>query len=169
MALMMLFSPGRGGHDMSTMTMRVLIAGVIAACLLGVAALEVVSERVRVDLSSTAVQGVLDSTAVPRADLEFREEPDQAPSHLTGALQAGRHTVLNVDPDSRRALSPTGTSQVSASEAGKGAPVVTDEAQGAGLALLKPGDIVKVEAPHEQILKIVVLRSGWGELERPEK
>jgi hypothetical protein len=58
---------------------------------------------------------------------------------------------------------------VSASEAGKGAPVVTDEAQGAGLALLKPGDIVKVEAPHEQILKIVVLRSGWGELERPEK
>jgi redox-sensitive bicupin YhaK (pirin superfamily) len=146
---------------MSTMTMRVLIAGVIAACLLGVAALEVVSERVRVDLSSTAVQGVLDSTSVPSAELEFREEPDQAPSHMTGALHAGRHTALNVDPDARRVLSLTGTGQVSVSD--------TDEAQGAGLAPLKSGDIVKAEAPHEQIQKILVLRSGWRELERPEK
>lgn len=154
---------------MSTMTMRVLIAGVIAACLLGVAALEVVSERVRVDLSSTAVQGVLDSTSVPGAESEFREEPGQSPSRLTGALQAGRPTVLNVDPDARRVLSLTGTGQLSVSEVSTGAPVVTDESQGAGLALLKPGDIVQVEAPHEQIQKIVVLRHGWRELERSEK
>jgi hypothetical protein len=154
---------------MSTMTMRVLIAGVIAACLLGVAALEVVSERVRVDLSSTAVQGVLDSTSVPSAELEFREEPDQAPSHMTGALHAGRHTVVSVDPDARRVLSLTGTGQVSVSQVSKGATGVTDEAQGAGLAPLKPGDIVKVKAPHEQIQKILVLRSGWRELERPER
>lgn len=154
---------------MSTMTMRVLIAGVIAACLLGAAALEVVSERVRVDLSSTAVQGVLDSTSAPSVELEFREEPVQGPSRLTGALQAGRHTVLNGDPDAQRVPSLAGTGQVSVSDVSKGAPVVTEAAQGAGLAPLTPGDIVKVEAPHDQIQKIVVLRHGWRELERWEK
>ena len=46
---------------------------------------------------------------------------------------------------------------------------MTEEKQGAGLALLKPGDVIKVEAPRGQIQKIVVLRRGWQELESPEK
>lgn len=157
---------------MSTVTVRVLVGSVIAACLLGLAALEVVSERVRVDLSSTPVQGAPDgrpdSAPVSIADLEFREEPDPSPSQMTGTLQAGRHTVLNVDPAARRFLSRTGTGQVSVSEVSKGTLVVTDETQGAGLALLRPGDVIRVEAPHGHIQKIVVLRRGWQELESPE-
>lgn len=156
---------------MSTMTVRVLVGSVIAACLLGVAALEVVSERVRVDPSG--VQGVRDgmpdSAPVSVADLEFREEPGPSPSQLTGALQSGRHTVLNVDPGARRVLSLTGTGQVSVSEVDREARVVTDETQDAGLALLKPGDVIRVEAHAGQIQKIVVLRRGWQELESPEQ
>ena len=55
------------------------------------------------------------------------------------------------------------------SEVSKGTLVVTEETQGAGLALLKPGDVIRVEAPHGQIQRIVVLRRGWQELESPEK
>jgi len=47
--------------------------------------------------------------------------------------------------------------------------VLTEETQGAGLALLKPGDVIRVEPPNGQIQRIVVLRRGWQELESPEK
>lgn len=158
---------------MSTMTVRVLVGSVIAACLLGIAALEVVSERVRVDLSSAGFEGARDgmpdSAPVSVADLEFREEPGPSPSQVTGALQSGRHTVLNVDPGARRVLSLTGTGQVSVSEVDKEARVVTDETQDASLALLKPGDVIRVEAHSGHIQKIVVLRRGWQELESPEQ
>jgi hypothetical protein len=158
---------------MSTMTVRVLVGSVIAACVLGVAALEVVSERVRVDLSPTVVpgtpHGMPDSAPVSVAELEFREEPGPSPSQLTGALQAGRHTVLNVDPAARRVLSLTGTGRVSVSEVDKEARVVTDETQDASLAFLKPGDVIRVEARSGQVQKIVVLRRGWQELESPEQ
>ena len=155
---------------MST-TVRVLIGSVIAACLLGVAALEVVSERVRVDLSEVqAVRvGMPDSAPVSVAELEFREEPGPSPSQLTGALQSGPHTVLNVDPGARRVLALTGTGQVSVSEVDREVRVVTDETQDAGLALLKPGDVIRVEAHAGHIQKIVVLRRGWQELESPEQ
>jgi hypothetical protein len=170
---MMLIPSGRGGHTMSTMTVRVLVGSVIAACLLGIAALEVVSERVRVDPSSAVVQGASDgrpdSAPVSVAELEFREEPGPSPSQLTGAVQSGRHTVLNVDPATRRVLSLTGTGQVSVSEVDRSARVVTDETQDATLALLRPGDVIRVEAPYGHIQKIVVLRRGWQELESPEQ
>ncbi len=109
---------------MSTTTVRVLVGSVIAAGFLGIAALEVVSERVPVDLESTAVLGRPDGNPAPPAhveDFEFREE--RAPS----------------------------------------------ETQGAGLALLKPGDGITVEAPHGQLQRIVVLWRGWQERESPEK
>lgn len=157
---------------MSTITVRVLIGSVIAAFLLGVAALEVVSERVRVDLSSTPALGGLgggpDSAPVSLADVEFLEQPGPNPSRMTGALQADRQTVLNVDPAARRLLSVVGTGQVSVSEVSTEALVVTDERQGAGLGLLMPGDVIRVEAPHGQIQRIVVLRRGWQEPESPE-
>ena len=157
---------------MSTITVRVLIGSVIAACLLGIAALEVVSERVRVDLSATPVlggpSGGPDSAPVSLADVEFRDEPGPSPSRMTGALQVGRQTVVNVDPAAGRLVSVAGTGQVSVSEVSRGALVVTDERQGVGLGLLMPGDVIRVEAPHGQNQRIVVLRRGWQELESPE-
>lgn len=158
---------------MSTTTVRVLIGSVVAACLLGIGALEVLSERVRVDVSSTTAQRAPDggsaASAADFGDLEFREEPGPSPAQLSTAVQLARHTVLNVDPAARRFLSLTGTGQVRVSEVSKGALVVTEETQRAGLALLKPGDVIRVEAPHGPIQRIVVLRRGWQELESPEK
>jgi hypothetical protein len=158
---------------MSTITVRVLVAGVVVAGLLAIGALEVVSERVRVDPASTTTQRTPaerpDSSPAYAADFEVREERGPSPAQLSGAVQATRQTVLNVDPAGQRFLALTGTGQVRVSEVSKGALVVTDETQGAGLALLRPGDVIKVEAPHGQIQKIVVLRRGWQELESPEK
>jgi len=154
-------------------TVRVLIGIVVAACLLGIGALEVLSERVRVDLASTTAQrapdGRPDSSPAYLADLEIREERDPSPAQLSGAVQMGRQTVLNVDPAARRFLSVTGTGQVRVSEVNRGTRVLTEETQGAGLALLTPGDVIRVEPRHGQIQRIVVLRRGWQELESPEK
>jgi hypothetical protein len=157
---------------MSKTSVRVLVGIVAGACLLGIGALEVLSERVRVDPASTSAQrapdGRPDSSGY-LADSEVWEDPSSSPAQPSEAVQTGRQTVLNVDPTARRVLSLTGTGQVRVSEVSKGALVVTEETQGASLALLKPGDIIRVEAPHGQIHKIVVLGHGWQELESPEK
>jgi len=158
---------------MSTTTVRVLIAIVVTAGLLGIGALEVLSERVRVEPASTTAQrapeGGPDSSPAYLADFDLREEPGPSPAQLSGAVQMGRQTVLNVDPAARRFLSVTGTGQVRVSEVNRGTLVLTEETQGAGLALLKPGDVIRVEPTHGQIQRIVVLRRGWQELESPEK
>jgi len=154
---------------MSTTTVRVLIGSVIAACVLGIGALEVVSERVHVDPASTVGQGAADSSSPQVADLEFREEAGPSPAEMTRAVQMGRDTVLTVDPSVGRVLSLTGTGEVRVSEVSKSVTVVTDERQRASLALLRPGDVIRVEAPRGQIQRIVVLRRGWQELESPEK
>jgi len=158
---------------MSTSTVRVLIGSVIAAFLLGIGALEVVSERVRVDPAFTTADrepaGEPDSSPAHVAELEFQDEPGPSPAQLGGAVQAGRHTVLNVDPAARRFLSLTGSGQVRESEVSRDTLVVTEETQGAGLTLLRPGDVIRVEAPQGQIQRIVVLRRGGLELESPEE
>ena len=141
---------------MSATTVRVLIGSVIAACVLGIGALEVVSERVHVDPGSTVGQGAADASSPQVAE-------------MSRAVQMGRDTVLNVDPSARRVLSVTGTGQVRVSDVSKSATVVTEETQGANLSLLKPGDVIRVEAPRGQIQRIVVLRRGGQELESPEK
>jgi len=158
---------------MSTTTVRVLIGIVVTAGLVGIGALEVLSERVRVEPTSTTAQrapeGGPDSSPAYLADFDVREEPGPSPAQLTGAVQMGRQTVLNVDPAARRVVSVTGTGQVRVSEVNRGTLVLTEETQGAGLALLKPGDVIRVEPRHGQIQRIVVLRRGWQELESPEK
>jgi hypothetical protein len=158
---------------MSTTTVRVLIGIVVTAGLLGIGALEVLSERVRVDPVSTtsqrAPEGGPESSPAYLADFDVREEVGPSSAPLSGALQMGRQTVLNVDPAGRRFLSVTGTGQVRVSEVNRGALVLTEETQGAGLALLKPGDVIRVEPAHGQIQRIVVLRRGWQELESPER
>ena len=158
---------------MSTTTVRVLIGIAVTAGLLGIGALEVLSERVRVDPASTTAQrapeGGPESSPAYLADFDVREELGPSPAQLSGAVQMGRQTVLNVDPAARRVLSVTGTGQVRVSEVNRGTLVLTEETQGAGLALLKPGDVIRVEPAHGQIRGIVVLRRGWQELESPEK
>jgi hypothetical protein len=158
---------------MSTTTVRVLIGSVIAACVLGIGALEVVSERVHVDPAATigrgAPDGGADSPWTQVTDLEFREEAGPSPAEMTRAVQMGRDTVLTVDPSVGRVLSLTGTGEVRVSEVSKSVTVVTDERQRASLALLRPGDVIRVEAPRGQIQRIVVLRRSWQELESPEK
>ena len=158
---------------MSTTTVRVLIGIVVTAGLVSIGALEVLSERVRVEPASTTAQrapeGGPDSSPAYLADFDVREEPGPSPAQLTGAVQMGRQTVLNVDPAARRVVSVTGTGQVRVSEVNRGTLVLNEETQGAGLALLKPGDVIRVEPRHGQIQRIVVLRRGWQELESPEK
>jgi len=158
---------------MSTTTVRVLIGIVVTAGLVSIGALEVLSERVRVEPASTTAQrapeGGPDSSPAYLADFDVREEPGPSPAQLSGAVQMGRQTVLNVDPAARRVVSVTGTGQVRVSEVNRGTLVLTEETQGAGLALLKPGDVIRVEPRHGQIQRIVVLRRGWQELESPEK
>lgn len=154
---------------MSATTVRVLIGSVIAACVLAIGALEVVSERVHVDPASTVGQDAADSSSPQVADLEFREEAGPSPTAMSRAVQMGRDTLLNVDPSTGRVLSVTGTGQVRVSDVSKSATVVTEETQGTNLSLLKAGDVIRVEAPRGQIQRIVVLRRGWQELESPEK
>jgi hypothetical protein len=154
---------------MSTTTVRVLVGSVIVAGLLGIGALEVVSERVTPSVVPAVPTGELGSEPASVMDLEFREEAGPSPSQMSGAVQMGRNTVLSVDPQARRFRELTGTGHVRVSEVSKGTLVVTEEAQASGLALLMPGDIIRVEAPHGPIQRIVVLRRGWQELESPEK
>lgn len=153
---------------MSMTTVRVLVVSVVVAGLLGLGALEVVSER----LPSPAVLGAVpagepDSPPAHVADLEFREEPSPSPTQMSAAVQMGRN--LSVDPAARQFRSLTGTAHVRVLDVSKGTLVVTEEAQAAGLAVLRPGDVIRVEAPPGQIKRIVVLRRGWQELENPEK
>jgi hypothetical protein len=170
MALVMLIIAAEEDITMSTTTVRVLVGSVIVAGLLGLGALEVVSERVPSPVVRGAVPtGEPDSPQAYAADLEFREESSPSPTQMSGAVQMRRNTVLSVDPAARRFRSLTGTGHVRVSDVSKGTLVVTEEAQAAGLALLMPGDVIRVEAPYGQIQRIVVLRRGWQELESPEK
>ena len=155
---------------MSMTTAKVLVGSVMVAGLLGLGALEVVSERLPSPVVGGGVPaGEPGSPPAYVPDLEFREEPSPSPTQMSGAVQMGRDTVLSVDPAARRFRALTGTGHVRVSDVSKGTLVVTEEAQAGGLGLLMPGDVIRVEAPHGQVHRIVVLRRGWQELESPEK
>jgi hypothetical protein len=47
--------------------------------------------------------------------------------------------------------------------------VVTEDSAAGSLALLKPGDVVRIEPMSGPVHRIVVLRHGWQEVESPEK
>ena len=133
---------------------RIPVGIVVAVCLLGLAVLEVVSERVRVDPATTV------ASPAYLADSEVWEEPGPRPAQPTAAVGMQRQTVLNVDPAARRFLSLTGTGQVLESEVSTTTVVETGNERAAGLAVLRPGDVIRVEAPEGRIQRIVVLRSG---------
>jgi hypothetical protein len=141
---------------------RILVGIVAAVCLLSLAALEIVSERVRVEPVTAASPAYL-------ADSEVWEVLGPSPVQLSRAVGIQRQTVLNVDPAARRFLSLTGTGQVLESEVSTTTVVVTENERAAGLAVLRPGDVIRVEAPHGPIQRIVVLRNGWHEDESLER
>jgi hypothetical protein len=146
---------------MST-TGRILLGIVVAACLLGLAVLEVVSERVQVNSTSMM------ATPAYLGDSEVWEDPGPSPAQLLAAGRMQRQTVLNVDLAGRRFLSLTGAGQVLESEVTPATVVVAEGRQAADLAVLRPGDVIRVEAPHGRIQRIVVLGNDGQEEENPE-
>jgi len=101
---------------MTTTTVRVLIGSLIAACVLAIGALEVVSERVHVDPAATFGQGApdrgADSSSTQVAALEFQEEAGPSPAGMS-----------------------SGQAHVSA--VSKSVTVVSEERHGANLAMLE--------------------------------
>lgn len=164
---------------------RVLIGVGVLVFVLGIGTLEVLSQRVRVDPAATAPHRAAggapepswDSLA-PRDDLlsldADRATDSEAPTlevdgARKGAAQVGRLTVLEVNQKDRRLLSLNARGQVLAAEVSNEAMVITEDRKAADLGLVKPGDIVRVEASQGQIHKIVVLRAAWQEITSQER
>ena len=168
-----------------TWSRRVLIGTVIAVCLLGIGALEVLSERVSVDrqlavvsqLAGDGTESAWDSAAAssgvtaPEADLTPSVEgvPPAVPRNMTDSIQRGRLTVLEVDGKARRLVSLNGAGRVVVGEVEDTTVVVADDRMGADLTLLKPGDVIRVEPSGGPVQKIVVLRHGWDEGSSPKQ
>jgi hypothetical protein len=49
-----------------------------------------------------------------------------------------------------------------------GAQVVTEDRKTTALALLKPGDVIRVEPASGRVRRIVVLEHAWREMASPE-
>lgn len=88
---------------------------------------------------------------------------------LTDQVLESRMTVVSVDPQHGR-LVLKGSDDACTDLACSGATLVaTEEAERPDLALLLPGDLVKVHAGKDgRPEKIVVLRHAWQETESPE-
>lgn len=168
---------------MGTTWGRVLVGIAVVACLLGLGALEVLSQRVRVDPAATALRAsggapelAWDSLA-PREDILSLEAERAADLEATpgvegarrGAAPMGRLTVLEVNEKDRRLLSLTARGRVLAAEVSNEAVVIAEDRKTGDLSLVKPGDIVRVEPSQGQIQKIVVLRTAWQEITSPER
>ncbi len=156
---------------MNATTGRVLMALVVAACLVGLGVLEVLSERVGVDGAFTTLQPAAGDRQPAWDSLAPAEVPDPAldPSYLAMSLQMGRLTVMNVDQQAHRLLSVNGTGRVVISDVPEAAVVFTADRRAARLAQLQPGDVIRIEPEGGPIQKIVLLRHGWQELESPEQ
>ncbi|HET9925246.1 MAG TPA: hypothetical protein VFS98_14105 [Methylomirabilota bacterium] len=162
---------------------RVLIGVGVLVFLLGIGTLEVLSQRVRVDPAATALRAAggapepsWDSLA-PRDDLLSLEadratDSEAATPGVEGARQGaspvGRLTVLEVNQKDRR-LSLNARGRILAAEVSNEAVVIMEDRKAADLGLVKPGDIVSVEASEGQIHKIVVLRPAWQEITSQER
>jgi hypothetical protein len=155
---------------------RVLIGLAVAVCLLGVGVLEVLSERVPSNRTSTTPPRPADERWEP--SLEAGEaagtqaaetEMSTASGSLTGSLQQRRLTVLEVNEKGRRLVSRNGAGRVLVTELGRDPDVVTEDRGAGSLALLQPGDVVRVDPVNGQARLIVVLRHAWQEAESPEK
>ena len=150
---------------MSTTWRRIAVGIAVVVCLLALGALEVMSQRVRVNLALTSPrtsEGVRpepswDALVAPPDVLSL--EGDQLADDGAGpagglarAAQAGRLTVLDVNEKDRRLTSVNGSGRVLTTEVSQeAAPTLTH---------LKKGDVIKVEPPRGQAQRIVVLRQA---------
>lgn len=149
---------------MNATTGRVVMALAVAVCLLGIGVLEVVSERVGMERAFTTAlrpapeerEQAWDTIAPPEAP-----DPGLDASHLAMSVQTGRVTVLTVDQKARRLLAANSAGRLVASE--------VSGAAASPLALLQPGDVIRIEPAVGTIQKIVLLRRAWQELESPEQ
>lgn len=158
---------------------RVLLGIAVVACLLGLGALEVVSQRVRVDTAATTAvrsEGVRaepsgDALALHHDDL-LGLEADPANSEAPASGVARTRTgliVLEIDEKDRRLSSLTARGRVLMTEVSNEAVVVTEGRRVADLAALKPGDVIRIEPTNGQIQRIVVLRPAWRQMTSPEQ
>jgi hypothetical protein len=135
--------------EMKTTWGRVLAGGVVALIVLGLAVLEVVSERASID-------------PIPPAP-----EPSAGPVDegrgLTGAIQSARLTVLRVDREAHRLVMVNAAGQVRVANIGGQTQVVTADDYAADLAVVTEADLVRIEPANGRIRKIVLLRHGWDE------
>lgn len=149
---------------------RILIGLAMAVCLLGIGTLEVLGGRLRVDSPFTMAAPPSGIGAEPSADLPADVSVPEASvdgAQLTASIQAGRPTVLTVDENARRLLALNATGRVLVTDVSSGAQVVTEDRKATALALLKPGDVIRVEPANGRVQRIVVLRHAWGEMASP--
>jgi hypothetical protein len=157
---------------------RVLVGGAVAMCLLGVGVLEVLSARAPIGRVLSApprpaevrpepwLEGN-DAALLPGAEGEM-SGPDDARG-LTAAVQQRRLTVLEVNERAGRLVSLNAAGRVLVTELDHNPFVVTKDSGAGSLALLKPGDVVRIDQTNGKAQRIVVLRHGWQEMESPEK
>jgi len=157
---------------------RVLLGIAVVVCLLGLGALEVLSQRVRVDTAATTAvrsEGVRpepsgDALALHHDDLLGLEADPAVNSEApaSGVLRTRTGLiVLEIDEKDRRLSSLTARGRVLMTEVSNEAVVVTEGRRVADLAALKPGDVIRIEPAHGQIQRIVVLRPAWREMTSP--
>ena len=166
---------------MSTTWGRVLLGAAVAACLLGLGALEVLSQRVRVDTAASMAvrsEGVRpepsgDALALHHDDLLGLDAERAGDSNAPASAVVrpwtgpGRLIVLEIDEKDRRLSSLTPRGRVLMTEVGDEAVVVTEGRKVADLAALKPGDVIRIEPASGQIQRIVMLRPAWREMTNP--
>src|ERR1700730_4539205 len=141
---------------------RILVGIAVAMCLLGVGALEVLSERgeSRVFPEPSRIGEVRPEPwgEFGRVDPALTADADvstpAASQGMTGAVQHRRLTILEANGRARHPIPLPGA-----------ACVFTEDGGAGSLALLKPGDVVRIEPMSGRTQRIVVLRHGWQELE----
>lgn len=157
---------------------RVLVGIAVAMCLLGVGVLEVLSARAPSGRALSAPPRPADVRTEPWLEgsdasaLQAAEGEVSAPDGgrgLTAAVQQRRLTVLEVNEGAGRLVSLSAAGRVLVTDLADAPFVVTEENGAGSLALLKPGDVVRIEQAHGKAQRIVVLRHGWQEMESPEK
>lgn len=156
---------------MNVTTGRVLIGLTLAVCVLALAGLEMLTERVGVD---QAVMTTLRPPAVERDPVWDTIAPPESPNpaldaaHLTMASQA-RMTVLNVDEKAGRLVAVNANGRVLESEVGGLTEVVAEGRLIGRVASLQAGDVIRFEPAAGQVQKIVLLRHAGQPLESPEQ
>ena len=88
---------------------------------------------------------------------------------LTGTIQTGRMTVVDINRGTRRIVCMNSLGRVSEHRVTNEARVVTEDKTATDLARVSTGDVIRAELRAGRIQKIVVLRHAWHEAASPEQ